>query len=335
MAKQLRVGVVGCGKIARVGHIPSLLAVRGAKVVALCDNDRKRAVALQRDLVPDAKVFTDYGAFVKADVDAVTICTPNDLHYPMTVAAFKAGRHVLCEKPMAGTLPEATRMIAAARTAGKVLHINQSGRYYPPYVAVADLVRTGRIGKPIHVRCIRTDSRSPDKEWSPGAKWFVSMDRQGGLILDIAVHMADLLKWLAGDVAEIASLVDSRTKGIDVPDNVSALFRFKSGATGVLELSWTLPAGGNLLEVYGTKGRIRAGFTEQPIELTRSIGKTMRVTYPKPGVRCKNSYQAFVDAVAGKAPSPTPGELGRDALAMCDAIAKSGATGRFVKVKSY
>jgi len=335
MAGQIRIGVVGCGKIAKVTHVPRFNAVRGAEVVALCDSDAKRMKALQTEHAPDAELFTDFGKLLRSGLDAVSICTPNDLHRPMTVAALRAGLHVLCEKPMAGTLADANRMIAAAEKAGKVLHINQSLRYHPLYVTVADLVHKGRIGRPIHVRCIRAGGRRPDKGWSPGARWFVSKEHQGGLVLDIGIHMADLLKWIGGDIVQVAALVDTRTRGIDVPDNVSALFRFADGGTGVLELSWTLPAGGGLLEIYGAEGRIRMGFSEQPIELTRTGGKTPRTTFPRLKAGVRNSFQCFIDAVKGRAPSPTPGELGRDALALCDAMVKSGERRTFVKVRTF
>ena len=337
MAKQMRVGVVGCGKIARVRHVPEIEGARGGKVVALCDPVIKRAEALREEQVPNAGVYADFEEMLGADLDAVSICTPNNLHYPMTMAAFKKGLHVICEKPIAGTLGEASRMIAAAKKAGKVLHVNQSLRFNALYLTIADLIQKGKVGEPIHLRCIRGGSSTPDKGWSPGATWFVSKAAQGGLTLDIAIHMADVLRWYAGPAAEIAALVDTRTEGIDVPDNVNALLRFQSGATAVLELSWTLPVGGSLLEIYGTEGRIRTGFTTQPIELTLPAGKggKPRVSYPAVKKNVKNGFQHFIEEVQGKAPSPTPGELGRDALALCVAIENSAKTGRVAKVKTF
>ena len=268
----------------------------------------------------------------------MSICTPNNFHFPQTLAALKAGVHVLCEKPMAAVPAETTRMIAAAKKAKRVLQINQTLHYLPAYIKIADLVAEGAIGTPMHVRCIRAGGSTPDKGWSPGAKWFVSKASQGGLILDIGVHMADMMKWVAGRITEVAAYVDTRNPRIDVPDNVSAVMRFDNGATGVLELSWTFPCGAGLLEVYGTKGTIRQGFSgDRPIELIQpgAKGKPEKRTYPKPPRTAKHSQQCFIDAVRGKAPSPTPGELGRDAIALCDAIARSGGTGKFVKVQRF
>ena len=338
MPKKLRVGIVGCGKIADVNHIPGYLALKGVQITSLLDIVASRTKEKREKHSLDAECFTDWDAFVASGLDAVSICTPNNLHYPQTMAALKAGLHVLCEKPMAASLGECSRMIAAAKKAKRVLQINQSLRYHRVYQKMAELVADGEIGDPIHIRCIRSGGSTPDKGWSPGARWFVSKASQGGLILDIGVHMADVMQWYLGETVEVAAHVDTRIKTIDVPDNVSALMRYKSGATGVLELSWTMPVGGNMLEIYGTKGAIRQGFNpDHPIELLKPATqkKRLRITYPKPKAKVPDSQRCFLDAIRGKAPSLSPGELGRDAIALCDAIAKSGESGRFIKVKRF
>ncbi len=342
MANVLRIGIVGCGKIARGSHAPGFAAVPGARITALCDLDKSRMAAIRDEQTPDALCFDNYNRMLEeAPMDAVSICTSNRFHAPMAQAALKRGLHVLCEKPMAGTLPDATRMIAAARKADRILQINQSLRYHALYQTVVNLVRQGRIGDPRHLRCLRAAGTTPDKRWSPGATWFVQKSEQGGLVLDIGIHMADLLAWIAGPVTSVAALVDTRTPGIDVPDHVGALFRFASGASGVLELSWSLPVGGNLLEIYGSEGRLRVGFDAKHaaggagIELSRKSIKGTHISYPRLKRGTKSSYACFAAAVKGRMSSPTPGELGREALAICDAIVKSGSQHRFVKVKSF
>ena len=332
--KQIHIGMVGCGRMAR-HHVGEISATRGLTVSALCDSNSDRREQLRDELAPQAKTFANLAAMLRADLDAVVVCTPNNFHCPMSLKALKAGLHVLCEKPLAGTVADATRMIQAARRAKRVLHVNQSLRYSAEYQTVADLVHAGRIGDPIHVRCIRAGGRTPDKGWSPRATWFVSKKSHGGIINDIAIHNADLLRWLCGDVAKIAATVDIRTPGIDAPDDVTALFRFASGATGVLTVSWALPSGGGGLEVYGTRGRIRMGFSEEPIELTRVTAKGPTIRHPAVKRRVRSSHAAFLDAISGKAPSPTPGELGRDAVAMCEAIAQAGRSDSFVRVRKF
>lgn len=338
MARKVRVGIIGCGKIAHMDHVPHYKQMRNVEIVSLLDIKGKQIEKLKKAFDLDAEGFTDEDKFWDSGLDAVSICTPNCYHYPQTAAALKKNVHVLCEKPMAATPGECTRMIAAAKRKKRVLQINQTLRYLPVYQTMAELVHKGAIGEPLHVRCIRAGGSTPDTGWSPGAKWFVSKKFQGGLILDIAVHMMDLMRWVAGDITHVAAYVDSRLKRIDVPDNVTAMARFANGATGILELSWTFPVGAGYFEIYGTKGTLRQGFDPgHAIEIITSGGKggNQKVARPALKKRVKTSQQGFVNAILGKAPSATPGELGRNAVAMCDAIAQSGETGAFARVKRY
>ncbi|MCK5863491.1 MAG: Gfo/Idh/MocA family oxidoreductase, partial [Candidatus Hydrogenedentes bacterium] len=231
-----------------------------------------------------------------------------------------------------------TRMVNAAKKAEKILHINQTLHYWPPYIALAEMVANGKIGTVRHVRCLRFHSSSPDIGWSPGAKWFVSKEFDGGIVLDIGVHMADVMRWIAGPVSEIIAVTDTVDSSIDVVDNARALMRFENGATGVLELSWTAAATSGLIEVYGSKGTLRMGFApDGKTEFIRENKKTAVpvVAYPKSTKKSRSSQQAFVDALPGKKNSPTPGELGREAIALCEAILKSGKTNRYIKVKHF
>ncbi|HOJ32615.1 MAG TPA: Gfo/Idh/MocA family oxidoreductase [Candidatus Hydrogenedentes bacterium] len=335
MAEQLRVGIIGCGKIAHVDHAPGYNTIPGVKIVALMDILPKKIRSLQKAHAPDAEGYTDLEKFLASGLDAVSVCTPNYLHCSQTVAALKAGLHVLCEKPMAATPADATKMIETARKMGKVLQINHTLHYIPIFRRAAEIVQAGTIGTPIHVRCVRSGGSTPDKGWSPGAKWFVTKACAGGIILDIGVHMAEIMQTIAGKIAEIAAYTDIRTKTIDVVDNATALMRFENGATGVLELSWTTPVGAMLMEVYGTRGTMRLFFNkENPLEVLLPGKQKTKVLYPKLK-KLPHSQLCFINAIRGKAPSPTPGELGREAVALCDAIARSGATRRFVPVQKF
>lgn len=332
MDDAVRIGIVGCGKISTVGHAPELSRCPGAKIVALCDLVESKAKALRDQFAPDASLFTDFDQFLKFDLDAVTIATPNYLHCPMTLAALGSGRHVLCEKPMAGSVADARKMVAAARKARRVLHINQSLRYTPVYATVAGLVHSGQIGTPLHIRCIRAHNGTPDKAWSPGASWFVSKAAQGGIIFDIGVHMAEFMQWCVGPVSSISSFLETRTPGIDVPDHAAAVFRFENGASGVLELSWTMPFGAGMLEVYGSAGCIRMGFSEKPIELTTLQNGAYVKTYPDLLTDLPGADHEFIEAVRGRCKTRTPGEVGLEAVALCEAIAKAGEAGKRIKV---
>ncbi|MCK5802535.1 MAG: Gfo/Idh/MocA family oxidoreductase [Lentisphaeria bacterium] len=336
MAENIRVGIVGCGMIATKNHLPAFTTVGGFEVTALCDILPERMAERAESFeLENATRFTDCNAlFASGLVDAVAICTPNDLHCPQTIAACEAGLHVLCEKPMAGSLEESTAMIAAAKAAGVVLQINQSIRYSAPYRSIVDAVESGAIGEVFHARCIRAGAGTPNKGWSPGADWFVQKKHEGGLLVDIGIHMADLLRQIMGDAKTVAGLVDTRLPDIDVPDNINALFRFESGATATLELSWTLPGGAGFLEIYGTEGRIRMGFNGNAVEMVRIAGGKQVASTINPAAHCR-SQDSFRDAVLGVGSSLTPGEYGRRALALCLAIEQSSTTGQFVDIAHF
>ncbi len=337
MADTVRIGLVGCGKIAEADHIPGYLGTGTCTITALCDIRPERMEAVKRlfPALQDAACFTDSAQlFASGLVDAVTVCTPNDCHAPQTLAACAAGLHVLCEKPMAASLADATAMVEAARRAAVVLQINQTLRYNAQYQTFADLARSGAIGEPFHVRCIRGGNGTPNVGWSPGADWFVQKAHNGGLLLDIGIHMADAMRMVMGDADTVAGLVDTRLTHIDVPDNVSALYRYRNGGTGVLELSWTMPGGAGYLEAYGTAGRLRMGFTAQPIELWQEGKGDQPVSFPELQPR-DNSQTVFGAAILGRGRSLTPGEYGRRALALCLAVEASSRIGTFVKVEHF
>jgi len=316
---KIKLGFIGAGKITRVHHIPAILELRERAVgSAIFDVLREPAEKLGAECLPDAAVFDSVEALIASGIEAAIISTPNHTHHPIAMALLGAGIHVLVEKPMAVSLAQADEMIALARSRGLVLQVNQTLRFTPHYAFLKDLIAEGTIGKPLHIRCVRAGTSSPDKSWSPGAKWFLSKAAHGGVVMDIAVHMADLLQWYFGPVARVAAFGQSRIAEGDVTDHVASLFEFTDGATGVLELSWNYPKSTGYLEIYGEKGVIRTGFNDHPVELSVAGGAFEPVE--PTGRHYRNSHEAFLDAIAGSGPSPVPGEVGRNALALCLAI---------------
>ncbi len=327
--KKIRIGLIGCGRIVEALHAPALSQLKNkVEISALFDTNPLAAEKINTDFTFDAEICSAVPALLKSGINAVVISTPNFTHYPLCMQALNAGKHVLIEKPMAVNLRQADEMIALAKKKHLMLQVNQTLRFTPAYVKIKELIDAGRIGKPLHIRCLRASSATPDKSWSPGASWFTSKKSAGGLVMDIAVHMADFLGWCFGGTEKVFAVNRTEIAGNDVPDNVTAMFDFTNGATGVLELSWTFPAGAGLLEVYGSKGTIRMGFSGDGIELKLGDGQFKPV---KPG-KVKNSHAWFIDSInSGVSGNPSPAEAGRHALAYCVAINQSAKTGKSVK----
>lgn len=263
--KTVRYGVIGCGAIAQRRHIPEAVANERSEVVAIADTVRGRAASFAEGI--GAKGYTDYKKMLKEEeLDAVVVCGPNHLHAPMAIAAFKAGRHVLVEKPMATTRAEAKRMIAAAKQARKYLMIGMNQRLMAPHVKAKEVLDSGRVGKPI---AFETSFKHPGPDgWSvDGAKsWFFKkVPAVMGVTGDLGVHKADLMRWLLGEefvqVGGVISTLDKRTeKGRLIPldDNAYITLKSKSGVVGSMNISWTNYGGeDNGTTIFCSKGVIK------------------------------------------------------------------------------
>ncbi|MFJ7725154.1 Gfo/Idh/MocA family protein [Neobacillus sp. NPDC097160] len=246
--KKLRIGIIGVGGIAQGRHIPAFLQLSDScEITALSDVNIKRAkeIAEKHSI---SYVFEDYSELF-SKVDAVCICTPNKFHAEITIAAFKAGVHVLCEKPMALSANESEAMIAASQKAGKVLAIAYHYRFMKEAQAAKKAMSD--VGTPLVARVQALRRRKV-----PGWGVFTNKDLQGGgSLIDFGCHLLDLALWLMGNPKEIAvsgttyntlsrmpdqvnqwGTFDHETFNVD--DHVTAYVKFENGASMLFETSW-------------------------------------------------------------------------------------------------
>ena len=322
MAK-LKFGLIGCGAIATRNHMPGMEKVKDlAAVTAMYDIVPEKAKALAKQFGIKAKICKSEEELFAA-VDAVIIATPNVCHYPQTIRALKAGKHVLVEKPMSFTPEQADEMIDLAEKSGLILQVNQSFRFIPLYVGLRQLIKDGLLGDIVACRSQRASTKAPNMGWSPGADWFVDPKAEGSLVGDIAVHMADMLQWVIDSPAKrILGL--TRNRDHKVEDNVNALMDFENGATGFLELSWTYPTSWWSIEFYGTKGTLKSidgGFAFIPAGSTTATKLYSAESFPAH----PNSQEVFVDAILNGGKENWM--AGRQAIALVTAIRDSNASG--------
>ena len=272
MPSPVKYVVIGAGAIAQRRHLPEIVANPDAKLVALADVRQDRAEKIAKHFGCDT--YTDHKAMLeKADCDAVVVATPNALHCPQSLDAFAAGRHVLVEKPMAGTRDEARRMIDAARKAGKYLMIGMNQRLMPAHVAAKEILDTGKLGR---VLTFETNFKhgGPDGWSIDGAKsWFFQPDMAVmGVCGDLGIHKADLMRYLLGEEFESVGgyvvTLDKRTpdgQPLKLDDNAFLELRTKSGVIGSIHISWTnyanIEDNGTLL--YCENGAMRVGMDKQ------------------------------------------------------------------------
>jgi len=265
----VKYGIIGCGAIGQRRHIPEIAANPKSKVVAICDPVPGRAAEVAKKF--GAKAFTCHKEMLaEADLDAVVVCGPNYLHAPQTLDAFKAGMHVLVEKPMACSRAQGKAMIAAAKKAGKFLMVGQSQRLMPAHQKAKEILKTGTLGK---VLTFRSSFKHPGPDgWSiDGAKsWFFDpVAAVMGVTGDLGVHKVDLMRWLLGQefiaVSSIITTLDKRTpngKLLKLDDNANLLLKTTGGIVGSVEASWTnYGMEDNMTVIYCQKGVMYLGLS--------------------------------------------------------------------------
>ncbi|MDQ0253243.1 putative dehydrogenase [Evansella vedderi] len=255
---KLRVAVIGCGSIAKHRHLPEYGANENVNIVAVCDLVQERATEMAE--LYGAEAFTEWEKVIELDnVDAVSVCLPNYLHAPVSIAALNAGKHVLCEKPMATSQEEAKEMVEAANRINKKLMIAHNQRFVSSHQRAKEIIDRGKLGK---IYSFKTTFGHPGPEgWSvDGAKsWFFNKEQAFiGAMGDLGVHKADLMRYLLGEFTEVGAFIETHAKeNTSVDDDAVCILRTENGVIGTLAASWAyVTAGDNSTKIYGEKGTL-------------------------------------------------------------------------------
>ena len=262
----LNIGVVGCGKIAQVRHIPEYAANENCTLTGFFSPNAKRAEDMAAKY--GGKVYASAEElFADPEIDAVSICAANYAHAELSIKALAAGKHVLCEKPMAVTLEDCEAMLAAAEKAGKRLMIGQNQRLAKAHLCAKEMLEKGEIGKVVSFRSSFGHGGPETWSISPGKDtWFFDKKRAAmGAMADLGIHKTDLLRFLLGqDVVRTTArlcTLDKRgpdDKLIGVDDNAFCIYEMSGGAFGTMTASWTYyGAEDNSTVLYGTEGTMR------------------------------------------------------------------------------
>lgn len=341
MAK-VKIGVIGCGSIAQHRHLPEYKMNEQVELVAVCDINTERANSVAQQY--GVKAYTNYEELLASGtVEAVSVCTPNYLHAPISVAALNSGVHVLCEKPMATSEEEAKAMIEAAKTNGKKLMIGHNQRFVASHQKARELIEKGEIGE---IYSFRTAFGHGGPEgWSVDGKesWFFKKDEAFiGAMGDLGVHKTDMLRYiLSEEIVEVGAFVESNAKDFaNVDDNAVCVLKTESGIIGTLAASWAYNGKeDNSTIVYGEKGILRLE-DDPTYSLVAQYATGEVVNYELGKIQSNdeggqsNSHviEQFVDAVAEDKESPVPGEEGFKSLAVILAALKSSQTKQITRV---
>ena len=349
MGDKLKVAVLGVGGIAGT-HMPGWIASEDAEVIAGCDVNgeilKKWGAEYQVN-----KLYTDANQiWSDQEIDIVDVCTPNMYHAPLSIAALEAGKHVLCEKPLAPTPQEVLKMIEARDRSGKMLMTAQSVRYTGNAISFKEEVNAGALGEVYHARCWALR-----RAGVPNRPGFIQKKHSGGgPCIDIGVHMLDLALWFMGNpqpisISGVAVSPLAKREGAfsewgrsavlpeyDVEDFAAGFVRFRNGATLVLEMSWMLHHGDsqNGVWMYGDKG----GGHWPSCVFYNSNNKT-RQLYDKKlqlhddglgshAEECK----AFARAIVNNESSPVPAEQSLQVTQILDGIYRSQEQGKEIQL---
>lgn len=351
MTKTLKVGVVGVGGIART-HMPGWKKSEHAEVVAGSDVSEEllKNWGAENDVTKLTTRFEDL--LEDKDIDIIDVCTPSAYHAPLSIAALNAGKHVICEKPLAPTPQEVRDMIAARDASGKLLMTAQHFRFHESSQAYKREIEDGQLGEIYHARSwwLRRTS------FPTRSSFWLKKHSGGGPCIDIGVHVLDLTLWLMGNpkpvtVTGIARSDMSNKPGLfsswgggpvpdehDVEDFAAGFVRFDNGATLVVETSWVLhheaEEDGFRFWLYGTDGGIehpgnhmyKSNYNTKQLY---NIELKLMQDHEKPhALEC----MTFAKAIVEGAPSPVLPEQSLQVMQILDGIYRSSAAGKEIRL---
>jgi len=255
MTHKVRWGVLGSGGIARRRTIPEgIVPATNAQLMAVYDLDPKANEQVARAF--NAHPAGSVDELLQSGVDAVYVATPPQAHCEQTIACARAGKHVLCEKPLGLSVPEAEAMIAACHDAGVLLGTAFMMRFHAQHQAALKLIREGRLGQPVFARAQLSCWYPP----LPGAWRQDPATGGGGSLMDMGGHCLDLLEMFFGPVRAVSCFINRTVHGYASEDSAVATLFFANGALGVVDAFFCIPddSSQNVLELYGSAGSILA-----------------------------------------------------------------------------
>lgn len=301
----LNVAIVGTGGIYRLAHGPAWRQISRARVVATCDIVKERAEQACRELKAEAAFTRIEDLLEYESIDVVDICTSSDTHAKLAIQALQAGKHVICEKPMAVTLREAAHMVRTASECQRHLYIGHTRRFDRRWTQIKARLDEGRIGEPVMARWSeRSWGAFPRENW----RWDAG---NGGVLMDLGVHVADLFAWFldAKPAAVYAKALTIREEAQEqgCPDFGIVQVGFPGGRHGLMEVSWVHPRDYapfySALEIIGTRGKLTLS-DRQAAPMTVIKGgievprySTLLSTFPESFV---DELNHFLDCITGE-----------------------------------
>lgn len=342
----MRVGIIGCGKIAQIRHIPEYSENPQAELAGYYDFNLERAEELAKRY--GGKAYTSVEEMLAdGTIDAVSVCVANNAHAEISLKALNAGKHVLCEKPMATVIEDCEAMVKAAKENNRYLMIGQNQRMARAHVKAKELLQNGAIGKIITFRT--TFGHSGPETWSIDGgtqSWFFDKTRASmGAMADLGVHKTDLIQYLTdGKVTSVQSIVTTLDKKypngelVSVDDNAICIYQLDNGVLGTMTASWTYYGQeDNSTVIYGTDGIMKIYENPQySIEVIHANGE--KTFYALDKIQTNDNQtksgiiDEFVEAVTNNREPSISGSSVLAAMRAVFASMESSKTGRKIEI---
>mgnify|MGYP000847686154 CR=1 FL=1 len=308
---KVRWGLIGCGDIARKRVAPALHDLPNVEFVAVNRARADLAAAFANEFGAQ-KWYADWRELLAdPDVEAVYIATPVHLHAEQTIAAAEAGKHVLCEKPMALNVAECDRMMAACAANGVKLSLAYYRHFYPVLARMKELIAAGAIGQPVlaQINAFEWNDMQPghDRYW-----FFTKAQSGGGPMMDFGCHRIEVLMNLFGRIQEVKAFTDNLLFAREVEDTSAAFFKFESGLRATLTVTHAAFESQDTLDVFGSRGSLHVTrLNHGDLRIVTADGERTETHPPHANIQLPSIADMTEAILAGRA-SRVDGEVGRE-----------------------
>lgn len=337
---KVRIGIIGCGQIARIRHVPELVKSEHAELSGFYDYIPDHAEVMAKQY--GGRVYERYEDMLEETlVDGVVICTSNDSHGKISVEALKHNKFVLCEKPMCMSLEEAKMVVEAEKESKAFYMAAHNQRFTLAHRKAKEILESGQMGRVLSFRC--TLAHTGPENFSVNrstSTWYLSKKSSGfGCVTDLGIHKCDVIRYVLGEtftrVAAIAGTRDKRDADgnfVDVYDNAVCVLETGSGIMGTLNLSYSnYGPMENGMYFYCEHGALRIhNSPDCALEIMMKSGeRTCYFSEPNP---CSNVVDTFAAAIQNQEDSPVAAQEAYEAMRVVFAIEESSRTGKFVEI---
>jgi predicted dehydrogenase len=248
--KKIKWGIAGCGRFAENSFLPAVRLMRRSPVTALYSRDLNRARSLA-DKFGVQNSFDSYEEFLKSDIDAVFVASSNVHHYEQVIKAAKAGKNILCEKPLAITRQQAEEMVNICKENKVLLAVNYVHRFHPLVLKAKELIVDQKLGKLVSIDVHFNMDFPPDNNFR-----FKKVLSGGGALRDIGTHMIDLLRYFGGEIESIDGVIENLIYQSEVDDFAIGTVKFAKSGYGIFNVSYNNKKAFNRIEILCHKGAI-------------------------------------------------------------------------------